>query len=437
MSYTGRRILVLGLGRSGRAAVDLLLREGARVAAHDRDPAAFGDLDPRVEPHPGEPPDLDEFDLVVASPGVPVEPRDGLIPEVDLASRHLAAKLVGVTGTNGKSTVTRLVGAMLAESGIAVEAGGNLGTPLSALVGRSAAWIVAELSSFQLEHARELRAVVAVLLNLAADHLDRHGSLEAYGNAKARLAELQQPGDALVVNLDDSWARGVSERAPGRVYGFSAERALESGACLDGADLVVACAGRTLLRVPRAEIAPAARAPIANALAAATAALAAGATPQGVAGALAGFEGLPHRAALVCVRAGVRYVDDSKATNPSAAATSLHAQDAPVVWILGGRNKDLDFAPLAEAARAARAAVVFGESAGELHGLLRGKTEVVRVGALEVAVREAARLARPGDTVLLAPACASFDQFRSYEERGERFAELARSLPDAEEGTGC
>jgi UDP-N-acetylmuramoylalanine--D-glutamate ligase len=434
MSYAGQNVLVLGLARSGRAAVELLLRAGARVCAYDRKPEALAGLPLAVEAFCAEaPPDFARFDKVIASPGVPVAASEKLVPEVDLAAEFLDAPLVGVTGSNGKSTTTVLIGQMLEASGFDTGVGGNLGTPLCALVDRGHTRIVAELSSFQLEHARRLRASVAVLLNLAPDHLDRHTSLAAYGAAKARLAELQREDDWLVVNRDDAWARAVGERSPAHVLGFSIEERLASGACLDGDSIVVARDGEIGLRVPLDELSAASRRPVANALAAALAARLAGATPEAIRATLARFEGLPHRLRDVCVRGGVRYVDDSKATNPAAAVASLLAQSAPIVWLAGGRNKGLAFDDLADAAVRARVrrVLVYGESAADLESALAGAVPVERVATLAEAMARATGCALPGDVVLLAPACASFDQFKSFEERGQRFAELARALPDA------
>ncbi len=430
MNRTGKRALVLGLGRSGRAALRVLTADGARVAVYDRDPALGADLPAEVERLGGPtPPAFDAFDLVVASPGFPVAAHPRLIPEVDLAAEHLTAPIVGVTGSNGKSTTTTLLGEILAESGQRVAVGGNLGVALCEFVGRDVDRVVAELSSFQLEHARELRARVAVRLNLAPDPLDRHGTLAAYGVAKARLAELQRPEDALVANFDDDWARGIARRSKARVSFFSEVAQPVPGAFLDGEDVVVAGARGEIARIPRAELSLASRSPIQNALAALAAAAECGATPDGMRRALERFAGLPHRARLVCTRAGVRFVDDSKATNPAAAARSLAAHAAPIVWIAGGRNKGLDLRELAGSARGVRAAILVGEAAGELERALAGKVAVVVAGTLEKAVPEAARRARPGDVVLLAPACTSLDQFKNFEERGQRFAELARALP--------
>ncbi len=366
---------------------------------------------------------------MVTSPGFPARPHPKLIPEIDLAAPHLSAPLIGVTGTNGKSTTAVLIGEMLRRSGFTVLIGGNLRDPLTSLVGVPADRLVVELSSFQLEHARELRVHVGVLLNLAPDHLERHGTLEAYGAAKARLAALQRRDDTLIVNLDDAWARGVGEGAVAQTLGFSQKSRLAHGAGIDGKDLVLYEGGQEQLRLASDSLAPACRISVANTLAAMLAAHAAGARREAIRTVSESFEGLPHRAHLVCIRGRVRYVDDSKATNPAAAATSLKSQPSTTLWIAGGRNKGLDFAPLAQAVQNVRTAILFGEAAAELAAAL-GATPLVRVGSLNEAVALAAERALPGDTVLLAPACSSLDQFTSFEERGRRFAELARALPE-------
>ena len=431
MSYAGQHILVLGLGRSGVASVQLLLRLGATVSAYDRDRTRLDALEPGVERLSGaEPPAFDRFDRVVTSPGFAVPPHPKLVPEIDLAAPLLAAPLIGVTGTNGKSTTAVLIGEMLRQSGLTVPVGGNLGEPLCTLVDLPADRVVAELSSFQLEHARALRVHVGVLLNLAPDHLERHGTLEAYGATKARIADLQHEDDTLIFNADDAWARGVAEGAVAFTLGFSQETKLPSGASVDGKDLVLYEGGRERLRLASDALTPACRIPLANTLAAMLAAHAAGAELEAIRSVSETFEGLPHRAQLVCTRARVRYVDDSKATNPAAAAISLTSQPSPTLWLAGGRNKGLDFTPLAETLGNVRAAILFGEAASELADALGPRTTIARVGSLEEAVALAAERARPGDTVLLAPACSSFDQFPSFEARGRRFAELARALPE-------
>ena len=429
MKLRDQNILVLGAARSGAAAARLLRSRGARVTVYDRMREALDALpDDVARLHGGEPPAFDDYDTVVASPGIPLAPHPKLISEVDLAASLMGAPLLAVTGTNGKSTVVALAAQMLRESGLRVSVAGNIGTALCEVVDEPMDCAVVELSSFQLEHTHALCARVAVLLNLAPDHLDRYGDLAAYGAAKARLAELQGPEDTLIANRDDAWARAVAARSSARLLEFSTTSPLEAGAFVDAGDLVLAPERETVLRLPADALSPAARTPLANALAAACAAWVAGATPEAIAGALRAFEGLPHRNHLVCTRRGVSYVDDSKATNPAAAAASLAAQRAPVVWLAGGQNKGLDFAPLAEAASAAKTAIVYGASADELAGALAGAVAVERADSFDAAVERAAACAQPGDVVLLSPACASFDAFASFEERGERFAELARAL---------
>jgi UDP-N-acetylmuramoylalanine--D-glutamate ligase len=413
MRYAGQHFLVLGLGRSGIATVRLLLRYGARVSAYDRDATRFEGLEPEAERLSGEsPPDFEPFDSVVTSPGFPARPHPKLMPEIDLAAPHLRAPLIGVTGTNGKSTTTVLIGEMLRRSGLAIPIGGNLGDPLCALVDLPADAVVAELSSFQ------------------PDHLERHGTLEAYAAAKARLAALQREDDTLIVNLDDPWARQIGEKAVARTLGFSESLKLERGAYIDGKDLVLYEDGREQLRLASDTLSPACRVPVTNTLAAMLTAHTAGATADAIRAVSERFEGLPHRARLVCTRRRVRYVNDSKATNPTAAAASLLAQPSSTLWIACGRNKGLDFAPLAKAVRKVRTAILFGEAAPELAAALEGMTPLLQVESLEEAVDVAAQRALPGDIVLLAPGCSSFDQFASFEERGRRFAELARALPE-------
>jgi len=428
--FAGRKALVLGAGSSGRASGRLLARLGARVTVYDRNPAALADLGFAAETLVAEKiPSFAGFDWIVQSPGVPVPAHARLLPEVDLAAAFLRAPLVCITGSNGKSTTTVLIAEMLRASGIRVALGGNLGTPLCALVDEPADWVVAELSSFQLEHARRVHASVAVLLNLAPNHFDRHGSLAEYAAAKARLADLQGPDATLVVNLDDDWARGVGERRRTGVLGASLEGRAGAAARLRDAHVEVALAGTPWLRMELSALSPACRRYPLNALTATLAAASAGAAPDGVERTLRGFDGLPHRAQRVAVLRGVTYVNDSKATSPAAAIGSLAAESAPVVWLLGGVNKGIDMRSLAPSARRTRTTIAFGKAGDEIAEALRGTTEVVHVPHLADAVREAAARAQPGDVVLLAPACASFDEFRNYEERGERFAALVRSLP--------
>ena len=431
------RVLVVGLGASGQAAACLAAADGARVRVTDQRPE--GELEdvlgglPGLEAaflggHPESA--LDDVDLVVTSPGVPpqaallVAARErgiAVVPEVELAWRHRPeAPLAAVTGSNGKSTVTTLIAEILRASGMAVAAGGNLGTPASRLVleGGWDVWVL-EISSFQAELLTRLRPRVGVFLNLSQDHLERHPSLAAYRDAKLRTFARQGPGDALVFNADDPLVAGIETAA--RALPFSL--AGRAAGWLDGETLRLGEA--PLLAAGRVRLAG--RHNLANALAAALAARELGATKRAARSVLQSFAGLPHRHATVHKAAGVRWVDDSKATNVGATAAALGGYpDGTVHLILGGLGKGQDFSLLAPvAARAARAIYLIGADAGVIAAALTGVAQLEQCGTLEEAVRRARRSARPGDTVLLAPACASFDQFAGYAERGDRFAELA------------
>jgi UDP-N-acetylmuramoylalanine--D-glutamate ligase len=426
-----RRVLVLGLGLSGRSAAAFCAARGARVvAADEREPeslAGLEELASRVELRLGRPfPDPADFDLVVPSPGVPRERYAARARrawgDIELAGRALEVPIVAITGTNGKSTTTLLVEALLREAGLRVAAGGNLGRPALELVGLPLDAVVLEVSSFQLESVEAFRPRVAVLLNVTPDHLDRHGSFSAYLEAKARLLDRQQPDDAAVLNFDDPALCGLAARARGRVLPFRTAGPLESGAWLEAGECVLRLAGGAPLRIALNALRLEGAHNLENAVAALAAVAAFGADPRRAAPALAAFSGLPHRCEPVGRVGGVAYVDDSKATNPGAALRALAGRPERVVWIAGGRDKGLDYGDLAQAARGhARAAVLIGEAAGKLEAALRGHVPTHRATDLDAAVQLAAQLAREGDVVLLAPACASQDQFRDYAERGERF----------------
>lgn len=438
----GRRVLVLGLGISGRSAAAFCAARGALVtAADERTADALPDLsalaDGGVSLRVGAPfPSAAAFDLVVPSPGVPPARYAGATQvwgDLELAYRHLSVPIVAITGTNGKSTTTRLVEAMLRSAGLRAEAAGNIGSAALDLVGRAIDVAVLEVSSFQLETIQRFRARVGVVLNVTPDHIDRHGSLEAYAGAKARLLETQRAGDVAVLSADDPIVAAMARRARADVAWFSLRRPVERGAWLDAGAAVVTGGARPL-RVPLDGLRLRGVHNLENVLASLAAVAAFGADVQKAAGALASFDGLPHRSEIVRERGGVTWVNDSKGTNVGAAQRSLESFDRPVVWIGGGKDKDLDFAPLASLAhQRMRAAVLIGEAAGKLEAVLDGHVPVYREPDLEAAVRRCARLARPGDVVLLSPACASFDQFRSYEDRGERFRAAVRALPDATE----
>lgn len=431
-----RKVLVLGLARTGRSAAAFLAARGARVVAVDeRTDAEVGDLPPEVEVRLGGPfPDPADFDLVVPSPGVPAARyarARRAWGDLELAWRALPVPIVAVTGTNGKSTTVRLVEAMLRASGLRAAAAGNLGRPALELVGQPLDVAVLEVSSFQLEAVEGFRPRVSALLNLSDDHLDRHGSLEAYLAAKRRLFARQGPGDTAVLAADDPRVAALAGTLPAaRTLFFSGRGPCAEGAFPDGAGVALRLDGRTLhLEAPGGALPPP---PLReNVLAALVAAVAAGAEPRAALGGLADFRPLPHRCELVRERGGVRFVNDSKATNPGAAEAALRGQPGPVIWLAGGRDKGLPFEGLAATAEGrVRRALLYGEAAPKLAAALAGRVPTECVGSLDEAVRRAAAAAAPGETVLLAPACASFDQFRDYEARGERFRTLVRALPE-------
>jgi UDP-N-acetylmuramoylalanine--D-glutamate ligase len=436
MELAGRKVLVLGLGISGRSAAAFCAARGAAVVAADERPTealpGLNAMGAAVDLRCGGPlPDPADFDLVVPSPGVPPARYAGrarqVAGDVELAGHFLEAPIVAVTGTNGKSTVTCLVEAMLRAAGLRAEAAGNLGRPALDLVGRPLDAAVLEVSSFQLETTHRFAPRVAVILNLSPDHLDRHGNFEAYREAKARILANQTSEDAAVLFRDDPAVWSLAERCVGRVFSFGRSGPCERGTWLDAGAIVLRDEGRDV-RAPLddAELGGADRL---NAAAALAAGAALGADPQRAAAGLADFRMLPHRCERVGVVNGVHFVNDSKATNPGAACAALQRFAAPLVWIAGGRDKGLDFAPLAEAARGrVRRALLLGEAAGRLEQALGAAVATERVGDLDAAVTRAARLAEPGDVVLLSPACASFDQFRSFEERGERFCRAVAGL---------
>jgi UDP-N-acetylmuramoylalanine--D-glutamate ligase len=411
------RVLVLGLARSGEAAALALARRGVAVVGVDRnaelDAGRLRESGVEVVLGAEDPALVDDVDLLVKSPGIPGEASlvaaarargVAVWSEVELGARILASPLLGVTGTNGKTTTCELLGEIFRAAGRPVAVAGNVGRPLTGLDGALAedAWIVCELSSFQLEDIHELRPRIAVLLNITPDHLDRHRDLDAYRAAKLRIFENQGPEDVAVV------PRGFpAVPGEGRRVEFAAEDPLPAEPRLPGEH------NRE------------------NAAAATVAAQAAGIPDDAIASALASFAGVPHRLELVRELDGVRWVNDSKATNPDAAERALGAYPPGLRVILGGSRKGMPFAGLAERAREAGVARAYliGESADEIaEALAREGVRFRHSVDLEHAVADAHADAERGEVVLLSPACASYDQFENFEERGARFRELVEAL---------
>ncbi len=453
----GQRIVVVGLGRSGVAAALLCAARGAHVVANDqRDEAALGAevvetlraAGCRLALGGHDPAVFAGVDRIVISPGVPPLPAleeaaargVSVASEIELASWFLDAGLVvGITGTNGKSTVTTLVGEMVARAGRPTFVGGNLGTPLVDVVGTDAASprgaVVAELSSYQLERVERFRAHIAVLLNVTADHLDRHGTLAAYAAAKARIFHGQRAGDHAVVPAGDALLAALAQAGAGTVHTFGGA----DGDVRVVDDAIVDPASG--LRVPVAELRIRGAHNVANACAAALAARLAGVAAADIAHVLRTFAGLPHRMVLVREREGVAYYDDSKATNVGAAVAALEGLrgvHARVVLVAGGVDKGGSYAPLAAAlAERSGAAVLIGLAAPLLaEALAAAGVPSEPAETLDAAVFRASLLARPGDAVLLAPACASFDMFGSYAHRGDEFVRAVRALAPSASPSG-
>jgi UDP-N-acetylmuramoylalanine--D-glutamate ligase len=444
----GRRALVVGLARTGLETANFLARRGALVTVTDRKGAdalaeALARLDPRVARELGGH-RLETFvaqDLVVPSPGMSMDDpllgaalRAGVrvISEIELAYRFLPVPLLAVTGTNGKSTVTTALGLCLAAAGIPARVGGNIG---NALVGEvdaleGARWVVAEISSFQLEWIETFRPRVAALLNLSEDHLDRYATYEDYVRAKLRIFERMEAGDDLVLNADDPLVVERAAAARARAAWFSMRRIPRRGVYLFRGWIYSRLGERLGQRVlPVAEMRIAGSHNQENALAVTAMALIAGCAPRQVREVFRSFRGLPHRTEFVREADGVRWYDDSKGTNVGATVRTLAGLPGPVVLILGGKDKGGSYAPLAPLVRGrVRALVLLGEAREKIAAELAGTAPIVEVAELGEAVRRSAQLAQPGDVVLLSPACASFDQYASYAERGEHFQREVNAL---------
>jgi len=440
----GARVLVVGLARSGLAAAGLLRSKGAEVSATDirplgEMPEAAGKLAEWGIPFRSQ--DDEAFagaDLIVISPGVPADlealerSRQRGVPvigEVELASRYLQGAIIGVTGSNGKTTTTALIGHILGAAGIPAQVAGNIGTPLASMVpaSRPGQWNVLELSSFQLETISRFRAQIAAVLNVTPDHLDRHHTMEAYAAAKRRLLETQQEGDTAVLNADDPLCAGFAAVARARPVWFSCARPVAPGAWLDRDRIVLD--GERLMEVR--DVPLRGRHNLENVMAAAAAARLAGASPQDIAAAIRTFPGVEHRLEFVRNLGGVDYFNDSKATNVDATLKAIDAFSGPLWVILGGKDKDSDYRRLREALAAkARAVLLIGAAAPKISAHLGDAVSQIDCGTLEEAVRKAHREARAGETVLLAPACASFDQFENFEHRGRTFKSLVRQLEE-------
>ncbi len=452
MELSGRKTLVLGAGKSGIASAKFMAERDATVALHDKKPLEnwsdeakslkekfnVGLLDGNIPSWL-----LDQIDLVVISPGVPtntiparyVDRKDGeVIGEVELAYRFLKGRIVGITGSNGKTTTTTLIGELLKDAGIETLVGGNIGTPLLDLTGTATekTWTVAELSSFQLETIKDFRANVAIATNVTPNHLDRYDFFSDYAAAKHRLFMNQTADDVAILNADDeitaSWVKGLKAN----VVLFSVKKELDEGLFLRNRDLVCRANGKEKVLTTRDRVFVRGLHNVENILAGFAAGLACGASPDSMRCTVANFKGVEHRIEYSGEIDGVKFYNDSKATSVDAALKALEAlseEAGKTILILGGRGKNAPYAPLVPLIeKTVRALVLIGEDADNIEAQLKGITEIIRADSMSDAVKKSLEASEKGDSVLLAPACASFDMFTSFEHRGEMFKSAVNDL---------
>jgi UDP-N-acetylmuramoylalanine--D-glutamate ligase len=446
MELKGKKVLVVGLGKSGLAAALFLRRRGAQVTVSDirsaealaKDIPALLEEGINVEAGGHGLLTFRRQDLIVVSPGVPLDTPElaqvkafGLpvIGELELAARFLKGQILAITGSNGKTTTTALVGEIMKAAGFPTLVGGNIGVPVVALIDESSneTWSVLEVSSFQLETTQQFHPSIAVILNITPDHLDRHGSFENYALAKERIFAAQNGDDRVVLNADNARAAAAAARSKAGVHWFSLEHPVGAGAWIEDGFVVF----RLSKDQPAEKIMPLSGIPlkgehnVENVLAAVCATRLAEAPPEAVRRAIESFRAVEHRLEFVATINGVDFYNDSKATNVDATAKAVAAFPSCIHLILGGKDKNSDYTQLAGLLRArVRAVYTIGSAAAKIESQLRGVVSIHSCETLEKAVTAAASAARPGDVVLLAPACSSFDQFENYEHRGRVFKQL-------------
>jgi UDP-N-acetylmuramoylalanine--D-glutamate ligase len=453
MELKGKKVLVVGLGKSGLSAALFLRRRGAQVTVSDmRSASALAKEIPAllengisVESGGHGLLTFRRQDLIVVSPGVPLDTPElvqvkafGLpvIGELELAAQFLKGSILAITGSNGKTTTTALTGEILAAAGIETQVGGNIGVPVVDLIEKSSdtGWSVLEVSSFQLESTHLFHPRIAVILNITPDHLDRHGSFENYALAKERIFSAQTAADMLVLNADNVRATAAAARTAAQLYWFSLEEPVTQGAWVEDGHIVcrIAAGGPIESIVPLKKIPLKGAHNVENVLAAICAARLAGAPAAEIARAIESFRAVEHRLEYVATANGVDYYNDSKATNVDAAAKAIAAFPCCIHLILGGKDKNSNYADLSDLLRKrVKAVYTIGSAAEKIESQIRGIVPTVSSQTLDKAVASARKAAHPGDVVLLSPACSSFDQFENYEHRGRVFKELVLGIPEA------
>jgi len=451
MDFKGKKILVVGIARSGVAAIKVLARRGAIITATDRkNREQLGDIlkdlqELKIEVFAGSYPlvNSQSFDMLIASPGVPldIEPlaaarEEGIpvISELELAYllKSEELKLYAISGTNGKTTTVSLLQAILANDGQMALSGGNIGIPLSTLVdSMSAGVIVVEASSFQLETTYSFRPHISALLNITPDHLDRHKTMEGYINAKAKIFANQTGDDYAVLNKEDEEIRKLAKKCPARVVYFSTEHVLEEGAFVKDNYICMVLDGRIQVICPVNEVLLRGKHNLENILCSVAVAVIAGVKTESIAKTLKTFSGVRHRLEEAGIVDGVLYINDSKATNPESAIKALESFKEPIILIAGGRSKGSSYAFFAQLIKEkVKELVLLGEAREEIKKAVmdQGFMNIHEVDDFSAAVFKARQLASKGDVVLLSPACASWDMFESYEQRGDLFCQLVRNM---------
>src|ERR1035441_665509 len=446
MDLEGKKVLVVGLGKSGLAAALFLRHRGAQVTVSDirsaealaKDIPALLEEGINVETGGHGLLTFRRQDMIVVRPGVPLDTPElaqvrnfglPIIGELELAARFLKGKTLAITGSNGKTTTTALLGEILEAAGFPTLVGGNIGVPVVALIEEStdATWSVLEVSSFQLESTEQFHPSIAVILNITPDHLDRHGNFENYARAKERIFAAQNEQDFVVLNADNARAAASAARSAAKVYWFSLEHAVSQGVWVEGGQVVYRSGENEGIEtiLPLAGIPLKGEHNVENVLAAVCAARLAGAPIDVIRQVIENFRAVEHRLEYVTTINGVEFYNDSKATNVGATAKAVAAFSSGIHLILGGKDKNSDYSQLASLLRAhVRAVYTIGSAADKIESQLRGVVSIHSCETLDKAVSTAAAAAHPGEVVLLAPACSSFDQFESYEHRGRVFKEL-------------
>ncbi len=446
MDLKGKTVSVIGMAKTGISTANFLQKQGARVVLQDNKPeeslrGVSEQLLPGIKKLFGSSKPVSEADLIILSPGMDIQSpelkearlkKKMIISELELASQMTSTPIIAITGTNGKSTTTTLIGEILETAGKNIRVGGNIGVPFVSLVEDAPKdYLVIEVSSFQLEGAKLFHPKISLILNITPDHLDRHSTIENYAQTKRKIAENQGTQDYLILNKDDAWVKKISEGLPAKKLYFSAQQKVDAGGFIKDESIMIHRDGRAKFICKIDNLKKSLQWQLENVLAAVTAADAMGIKTKDIEKALQSFSGLEHRLEWVRNINGVEYINDSKGTNTGAVEKSLKCMCYPVILIMGGQDKGADFSSLKSLIKEkVKLLLLIGEAKEKIKSELAGSTQCEEAGSLESAVEKAYSSAQSGDAVLLSPGCASFDMFQNFAERGTRFKEIVKKLQD-------